>query len=401
MSSDATAGHELPIAATQPTQASPWWQLSRLANHYPALHGLRVVAVVAVVQIHVTKILVQTGIQFDALTGLASAQVWYGMDCFFILSGFLIGSLLVRDPAGIAPKRLGRFYMRRSFRIFPLYYVVLTASVLAAGLVPGQWKTLAMEYLYLTNYTSPEQPVVMDYAWSLAVEEHFYLAAPFLVAFVGLARTAPWRYTLLFLLWAAPALARWLSYPHVEHVPGGVLSLYIWTHTRADILVAGIFVAFIQRDYGVQVAAMLSHRWVRTLGVCVVLTCLAFLHLALVLGVSIRAVTALAFGTVTSVMYGLLLLWLLNYRGRVARFFARPIFLDVATLGYGIYLLHVPVLDLLVAPWSRWVVAQGAAPGLVWWAALALTMSLSALGAYALHLLVEKPMLHLRQRFAP
>lgn len=401
MSDGIRAGHDL--AATLPQQAvkDSWFSLSRLSNQFPALHGLRVLAVVSVVQIHVSAALLKNGTVLAPTAAIISHQVWYGMDCFFILSGFLIGSMLARDPSGIKPRRLGRFYLRRSFRIFPLYYLVLTGTLLVVTVTSEQWGRVPFEYMYLTNYMMLDQePVVMGYAWSLAVEEHFYLAAPFIVAFVGLARRPRWRYGILFLLWLIAPLARWLTIPYLGSDPFDMLkSIYVWTHTRADILVAGIFLAFVQRDYGDQIAALFRRVAVRVPAALIILACVAFIHFGPFLGMSPRLLITLTFGTVTSVMYIVMVLWLVNYRGPIARFFSMPAFLDVATLGYGIYLLHIPVIYGFTVPMSKWMTAQGIAPGLVWIASLIVTMVLAWAGAYVLHLAVDKPMLRARQRF--
>ena len=100
------------------------------------------------------------------------------MDLFFILSGFLIGTiLLVSEPAqGRGRSSMVRFYLRRSFRIIPLYFVVLTALFLIRDtyggvgailpLTDGHRENLIREYLYLTNYTDTAH-VTMWWGWSL------------------------------------------------------------------------------------------------------------------------------------------------------------------------------------------------------------------------------------------
>jgi peptidoglycan/LPS O-acetylase OafA/YrhL len=101
--------------------------LSLLANHFPPLHGLRVIAILSVVQMHIgTEMYVHRLI--PSLTGWfgVSQNVWFGMDLFFILSGFLIGNILFASLESEGKISIGRFYARRSFRILPAYYAALT-----------------------------------------------------------------------------------------------------------------------------------------------------------------------------------------------------------------------------------------------------------------------------------
>ena len=99
--------------------------LELLDNRYPSLHGLRVIAIVSVVQFHVTWIFAgEQGIRIDQDFTVSSLTVFFGMDLFFILSGFLIGSILLRSLETKGTQNLRRFYLRRISRTFPSYYVV-------------------------------------------------------------------------------------------------------------------------------------------------------------------------------------------------------------------------------------------------------------------------------------
>ena len=146
-----------------------------LPNHYPALHGLRVLAIVLVVQLHTTWALLFVGV-----VSFSTESLWFGMDLFFLLSGFLIGSMLLAEAPSGRRVKMGRFYLRRTFRIFPPYFVVLTLFASMWPLNPAQRAHLWMEYAYLTNYVPPIFGlVVMPWGWSLALEEHFIWSCPF------------------------------------------------------------------------------------------------------------------------------------------------------------------------------------------------------------------------------
>src|SRR5262249_876999 len=94
-------------------------------------------------------------------------------DLFFVLSGFLVSGLLFKEYKRHGDVRLGRFLVRRGFKIYPAFYVFLLATSLAVLLGGQALDGLAFlcEALFVQNYG----PNLKDHTWSLAVEEHFYL----------------------------------------------------------------------------------------------------------------------------------------------------------------------------------------------------------------------------------
>jgi peptidoglycan/LPS O-acetylase OafA/YrhL len=106
-----------------------------------------------------------------------------------------------------------------------------------------------------------------------------------------------------------------------------------------------------------------------------------------------------AWGTVTSFMYVPWLLLLLNADGPLQRWFGQRSFLRWATLGYGIYLVHIPICEDLLIPFDKVLIERvGLSMALVWPLSVWLLFLVSAAVAYVLHLLVEKPALALRDR---
>ena len=167
-----------------------------MRRHRPQLDGLRAIAVAAVAWSHWEPDY-QFGIPFGA-----------GVHLFFVLSGFLITTILL-DIRSAADRRaaLGSFYIRRALRIFPAFYVTLLLAWL--GDVPLVRESLAWHLAYLSNawiFVGDRWPGSISHFWSLAVEEQFYLAWPWLIVF------APRRWLLPAILGsvaAAPAF-RWM-----------------------------------------------------------------------------------------------------------------------------------------------------------------------------------------------
>jgi peptidoglycan/LPS O-acetylase OafA/YrhL len=113
----------------------------------------------------------------------ATLPGWVGVDLFFVLSGFLITGILLDTK--LRPDYYRRFYLRRALRILPIYYAVLLVLAIAARIhlivQPISWAFLGMSFFFLANFVTVFKIVGYSVLWSLAVEEHFYLAWPAVV----------------------------------------------------------------------------------------------------------------------------------------------------------------------------------------------------------------------------
>ena len=364
---------------TSPSLLQRFLALDLLDNRYPALHGMRVLAIVSVVQFHVTWI--YAGEQRIVLDGDwigSSLAVFFGMDLFFMLSGFLIGSILLRSLETSGTQRIQRFYIRRVFRTFPSYYVVLTFLVLTTALTAAQQKHLPAEYLYATNFMPlGRQDIIMFWGWSLALEEQFYLTVPILFFLLHRLKSDRVRMALLIAMWLAGLVVRLaIYYRHRPWTDLGLYdALYFRTHTRFDTLVAGIILAFVQQRWGEAIG-----RWVKAPlhRAMVALPSLALFWLlmnpAMFGKEHVQLVHVFAWGSVTTLMYFGWVLLLLHGDGWIHRFLSAPIFRRTATLGYGVYLVHIPIIDHALVPFAQRMQAKHVSMLLVWPASLAAVM---------------------------
>ena len=172
---------------------------------------------------------------------------WIGVDLFFVLSGFLVSGLLFKEVERTGRVRAGRFLVRRGFRIYPAFYVmlvyiVLTAVVFAVPRPPMEvmGPRILAEALFVQNYF----PALSIHTWSLAVEEHFYFGIALL--FPLLLRTrkgldlVPWIFALL----AVGCLA--LRARTAVRVPVFDDAVHVFpTHLRMDALFFGVFLAWL------------------------------------------------------------------------------------------------------------------------------------------------------------
>ena len=229
---------------------------TRQTARIPELDGLRGMAISLVVVFHSfyyspppghhpTGLIRSTFVFFERFFAIG----WTGVDLFFVLSGFLIGGILLDVRA--SPNYFKTFYLRRFFRIIPVYYLWI-ALYLVVVAVLGQFlsgvRTAAVLFLFLQNfgiaYSSQLATAWFLPAWSLAVEEQFYLIAPLLIRLVS-RRKLYWLLGAVIL--AAPLLRIWVRY----HIPQGTASLsyaYTLMPCRADSLAIGILVALLWRN---------------------------------------------------------------------------------------------------------------------------------------------------------
>lgn len=379
--------------------------LDLLDNRYPTLHGIRVLAIISVVQFHVTWIFAgEEGIVLDKGFVDGSLTIFFGMDLFFILSGFLIGSILLHSLRTSGSQNIRRFYLRRIFRTFPSYYLVLTFLALVTTLTAMQKSHLVYEYIYATNFFSLQRKdIVMFWGWSLALEEQFYLTVPALFYVLQKLKTDKARIGLLTVVWAMALVIRLVIFyrhrPWNDFILYG--ALYFRTHTRFDTIVCGIILAFVEQRFGDRVHAWLQKPLNRALLALPALACLWLLLRPAMFGPEyVQIVHVFAWGTVTSIMWFCAVLLLLHGEGPIQRALSAPIFRRIATLGYGVYLVHIPLCDHFIVPIAKRLEARHVSMILVWPLSLVLLMGSSIFVGYLLHIFVEKPALRVRQRLA-
>ncbi len=176
-------------------------------------------------------------------------QVWHtgggvGVDLFFVLSGFLISGLLFGEHQRHGSIRIGRFLIRRGFKIYPAFWVMLLATILAWLIVsrPIPIRPLIGELTFTQNYLGG----LWAHTWSLAVEEHFYIGLSLLLLLLARRRhhqSLPFAdIPTVFVVVALTCLAlRSLS---------AVFSPYdydarMWpTHARVDSLMFGVLLSW-------------------------------------------------------------------------------------------------------------------------------------------------------------
>ncbi len=344
-----------------------------LAKHVPELDGLRGIAILSVVVHH-------------QLTPFSLRGGFLGVDLFFVLSGFLITSLLLGEFRKTKSVSLRNFYMRRVLRLGPALAMYLVASILVTYHtqlidLTRQLKLVAIAVFYSTNW---RMAFGWDFAmdptaiiWSLSIEEQFYVVWPLLL-FGCLAFSVRRRFIAGGLGLVILAI---LVHRHLLLEGGADLTrLYYGTDTRADALLVGCLFAF----PNMKQIGLRTRNWLNVASLCSAV-CLAFLiytaefsdqflyrggftGIALFCGIVVFAAANSPPLILSSVL-----------RWRPLRWFGK--------ISYGLYLWHW----LVVRSTSFYSLGY-------WdpWAKLALAVGIAAASFY----LVERPFNKLKGRFA-
>jgi peptidoglycan/LPS O-acetylase OafA/YrhL len=319
--------------ASTPVLAPP--PLVSSNKRIPELDGVRGLAIAFVLIFHCLEVSLP-GHKFLYYALLPTHQMWSGVDLFFVLSGFLIGGILLDRRE--SPSYYSTFYARRIHRIFPIYYLMVIGLFIGIRLFPQSplfhgsiplW-TYPLFAQNLTNNSFTDAAPWLGVSWSLAVEEQFYLLLPLAVRLFS-KRTLRWF--VVICIFGAPLLRAFLIMLGVTHD-----QMHARLPCRADALALGVAAAMIVRSES-------ATAWVRR-HAKVLYPCMLFLYVSL-LGLlkwsSFNYLNAVAF-TFFDVMYFLLiLLLLLAPVAPLKLFFNLAVLRWLGTISYCAYLIHTPI----------------------------------------------------------
>jgi peptidoglycan/LPS O-acetylase OafA/YrhL len=294
------------------------------------LDGLRAVAILAVMVTHFSRQKVLVG-------------GYLGVDLFFVLSGFLITSLLLSEEraGGVA---LGNFYARRALRILP---PLLASAAIALALGTISVPAALAAIFFVANIVDIPLGAFVP-MWSLSVEEHFYLLWPFL--FIALGRHRP-RFVAYAILVVVATRVILLSMK---------IGVYEQTYARADSLLVGCGAALMM-----SIKPPVMSRWVAPATFAAVLATLAFMQW--------RSFAMMSFGfTVLAFVCAALIVGMLAHETFVNRFLRWSPMQYAGRRSYGLYVYHAPLFIAL----QRFVVQDDS------WS-LAWTTAASAVASFA------------------
>jgi peptidoglycan/LPS O-acetylase OafA/YrhL len=326
---------------------------------------------------------------YDRLIELFGIFGSFGVEIFFVLSGFLIGQLIIKEvlspPAWTG---LRRFWVRRWFRTLPPYYLVLGLRTLLGH--PFHWRFL----VFLQNF---DRKVMASFpiSWSLSIEEWFYLLTPLLLLVAALLsrRRSP---AVFFLTCAAIAAAAFLA--RVVCVVKWNLQARDHIFLRMDTMMVGVLLGGLRAYHRPLYDRVARHRaGLFALGLAGILACGTWLFLEIRRGtVNDSMAMRTVFYDPLSISIGLCLLALesshLVNRVWAPRRWAGPVrFISLSS--YSMYLIHLSAFEPL---WRINFHTTSVAQSLMWMAA---ALAIASALASVMYLWFERPMLRLRDRW--
>jgi peptidoglycan/LPS O-acetylase OafA/YrhL len=334
-------------------------------RHLPALDGLRALAVLAVVGYHLNLWWARGG--------------YLGVDLFFVLSGFLITSLLLEEHAADGTIRLGAFWARRGRRLLPALFVMV-AAVMAFVVLEGRygntdlvaaidlsqlrdqalatlgyvanWQLIATQHSYFAQFSAPSP---LQHTWSLAIEEQFYLVWPF-VTLVLLKWSVTSRRSVGAIVTAMLAVASTVLMA-VLFVPGADPSrIYYGTDTRLADLAVGATLAWLTAR-----GAELPEWTTKALRVAAPLAALGLVALMVTAGTAEGIPSPFMFEggfLAASLLCAVVIADVRRDDSVLATVFSWRPLVGIGVVSYGIYLWHWPVI-VFATPASTGVSGAG------------------------------------------
>lgn len=373
-----------------------------------SLNGVRAIAILLVIVYHVW---LPFGVSsFPQILKNIISNFNSGVDLFFVLSGFLIYSGILKysnEPERFDKKR---FFLARSLRIFPAYYFCLLIlylyfqgqfNKLIAVQNPNEFQLAELksvsdvlqssfaDFFYISNYTKHRLSLV---GWSLSIEEQFYLILPFFTTLFLFRFNAQRRIWILSALYAIPLIFR--IYYVLNDFDLGVL---IYSHARMDSLIIGMILAEIKilstsaSSMETEISKRQSRKFFEFFLLFLGLSALIIGH-AFPLEHWFRKIFGFNF---FNLGYAILIYLSLKKESRFARVLGSAIFRPIARLSYTMYLWNILIAGLAVSK-----VFSGVSQPHAGHFALAILTAVAYcfLFSWILYLIVEKPFLLLKER---
>ena len=352
---------------------------TRLGYH-PALDGIRAISILAVMLYH---------------SGLIHGG-FLGVDVFFTLSGFLITTLLIEEHAAAGRIALRDFYCRRALRLLPALVPVVIVSGVAMIATAGPDRVVSMSLFvlavifYVANWAAiaglPQG--MLGHAWSLSIEEQFYLVWPPVLALLLRRVRARWLLVAGLLL---AALGSILLRYHLAVSGATGRRFYLGTDAHADPILIGCATAcLVSWGYirgGGDPSASTRPRWqAAPLAAAVLVAVLVMARLP-------DDYARRGASTIVAVAAGILIVDVLRPGSRLAPFLAWSPLVWIGKRSYALYLWHLPVFFLAGALWASGILEYLPSRIVPAWV---ITFAMAA----ASYRWIEAPALRLKSRFA-
>ena len=314
----------------------------QLMGYEPSLDGIRAFSVIAVMLYHANIAWLPGG--------------FLGVEVFFVVSGFLITSLLIEERESTRRIDLKQFWIRRARRLLPALVVMLAATAVCVafyatdsapdfrrdvlpslGYFSNWWQIFAVDTPYFAASSLP----VLRHLWSLAVEEQWYLIWPLLFVFVFGAKWMRPKISGALLLLCSGAIMFATAFRFVEDNETRTNFLYLSTLTRSSGLLLGAAVAMLWRPWR---KTSPSSWWRSSLADTFAVASIAVIG---VLMATVHVADARLYQgglAVTTIASAVIIAVVMRPNGLfVKKFFSQELFVEIGRRSYGLYLWHWPI----------------------------------------------------------
>jgi peptidoglycan/LPS O-acetylase OafA/YrhL len=314
----------------------------QLMGYEPSLDGIRAFSVIAVMLYHANIAWLPGG--------------FLGVEVFFVVSGFLITSLLIEERESTRRIDLKQFWIRRARRLLPALVVMLAATAVCVafyatdsapdfrrdvlpslGYFSNWWQIFAVDTPYFAASSLP----VLRHLWSLAVEEQWYLIWPLLFVFVFGAKWMRPKISGALLLLCSGAIMFATALRFVQDDETRTNFLYLSTLTRSSGLLLGAAVAMLWRPWRKN---SLPSWWKSSLADALAVASIAVIG---VLMATVRVADAQLYQgglAITTIASAVIIAVVMRPNGLfVKKFFSQELFVEIGRRSYGLYLWHWPI----------------------------------------------------------
>ncbi len=364
-----------------------------MSSYNERLHGLDHLRAAAIILVLLFHYKFYYGVP-DWLDTLSSFG-WSGVDLFFVLSGYLIADKLFHNLDAHGRIDFKGFYLNRFLRIVPAYMAVVALYFYFPVLREGRGLQPLWKFLTFTqNFSVDMYRNTFSHAWSLCVEEHFYVLLPILLHFIFLKKITNKAIHFFVAVAVLGVLIRyfiWLVYvePEVARVGAVIKHIYYPSYTRLDGLLVGVAIASLFRYQPAVKEKMIKHGNRLLVFSLFLLFAAYFVFDGSIVSVKFASFSTAVFGLpLLSLAYGFMVIAAMSPNCILAKVRFRPTAI-LATLAYSIYLIH-KVTNHFINSKLKYIL------DLESYQVFPVCLFAAVLGGLILHLIVEKPFLILR-----
>jgi len=329
-------------------------------------------------------------------TNSISVFGWTGVDLFFVLSGYLISSQLFEKIAQSKKISFREFFLKRFFRIIPAYLVVLALYFLFPSFREREALAPLWKYLTFTQNIGLDLRTqgTFSHAWSLCIEEQFYLLLPLTLIVLVYLKTIKRGYLLLLFLFVIGFFARYVAWHIIDSSHGEGDNFWVYwqewiyypTYSRLDGLLTGVsLAATFQFLPKLKMQIEKYGNLLLLIGLIVLIAAyFMFLHQE-------TLITSVYGFPLVSIGYGLIVAGAISPTSFLYKFNSR-ITSTLATLSYAVYLTHKIIIHLTQEYFSKLHIEKDSNVMFI------ISIATSLLAALLLNKIIEKPFLRLKEK---